>query len=38
MKPKIIKTEVVLTNSTTNTAIATIMQDVAELIYTDLTQ
>jgi hypothetical protein len=38
MKPKIIKTEVVLTNSTTNIAIATIMHDVAELIYTDLTQ
>jgi hypothetical protein len=38
MKPKIIKSEIVLTNTTTNTNIATIMQEVANLIYTDVTQ
>jgi len=38
MKPKIIKSEIVLTNATTNTNIATIMQEVANLIYVDITQ
>ena len=38
MKPKIIKSEIVLTNSTTNANIATIMQEVANLIYVDVTQ
>jgi len=38
MKPKIIKSEIVLTNSTTNTSVATIMQEVANLIYADVTQ
>jgi hypothetical protein len=38
MKPKIIKSEIVLTNSTTNANITTIMQEVATLIYADVTQ
>jgi hypothetical protein len=38
MKPKIIKSEIVLTNSTTNASVATIMQEVANLIYVDVTQ
>jgi hypothetical protein len=38
MKPKIISSEVVLTSATTNTNVATIMQEVATLIYTDVTQ
>ena len=38
MKPKIISTEVVLTSTTTNTAVASIMQEVATLIYADVTQ
>jgi hypothetical protein len=38
MKPKIIKGEIVLTDLNTNTTVATIMQEVAGLIYTDLTQ
>ncbi len=37
MKDKIISSEIVLTNNTTNQAIATIMQQVANLIYTDVT-
>jgi hypothetical protein len=38
MKPKIISSEVVLTNTTTDAAIATIMQEVATLIYNDIVQ
>jgi|LakMenEpi03Aug12_release.lakeMendotaPanAssembly.Ray.scaffolds.fasta_scaffold498568_2 hypothetical protein len=38
MKPRIIKSEIVLTNSTTDTNIVTIMQEVANLIYVDVTQ
>jgi len=38
MKPKIISSEVVLTSSSTNSSIATIMQEVASIIYTDVTQ
>ena len=38
MKPKIISSEVVLTSSSTNSNIATIMQEVASIIYTDVTQ
>ncbi len=38
MKPKIISSEVVLTSATTNTNVATIMQEVATLIYVDVTQ
>jgi hypothetical protein len=38
MKPKIIKSEIVVTNTTTNTNIATIMQEIANLIYVDVTQ
>jgi len=37
MKDKIISAEIVLTDNTTNQAIATIMQQVANLIYTDVT-
>lgn len=37
MKPKIIFPEVVLTSTTTNTNVATIMQEVAALIYADVT-
>lgn len=35
---KIIKEEIVLTNSTVNANIATIIQEVAALIYADVTQ
>lgn len=38
MKPRIIKSEIVITNTTTNTNIATIMQEVTNLIYADVTQ
>ena len=38
MKPRIIKSEIVITNTTTNTNITTIMQEVANLIYVDVTQ
>lgn len=38
MKPKIISAEIVLTNNTTDTNVASIMQSVAALIYTDITQ
>jgi hypothetical protein len=38
MKPKVISAEVVLTSTTTNTNVATIMQEVATLIYSDVTQ
>lgn len=38
MKPRIIKSEIVLTNTTTDANIATIMQEVANLIYVDVTQ
>jgi hypothetical protein len=38
MKPKIILSEIVLTDSTTNTNVASIMQEVATLIYADVTQ
>jgi hypothetical protein len=38
MKPKIIINEIVLTDTTTNTNVATIMQDVAASIYADVTQ
>lgn len=38
MKPKIIVSEIELTNNTTNTNVATIMQQVATLIYADVTQ
>ena len=38
MKPKIISAEVVLTDTTTNTNVANIMQEVATLIYTEVTQ
>ncbi len=37
MKDKIISSEIVLTDNTTNQTIATIMQQVANLIYTDVT-
>jgi hypothetical protein len=36
-KPKILSSEVVPTSGTTNTNVATIMQEVATLIYTDIT-
>ena len=35
---KIIQEEIVLTNSTVNTNVAAIMQEVAALIYADVTQ
>jgi hypothetical protein len=38
MKPKILSSEVVLTSTATDTSVATIMQEVAALIYTDVTQ
>lgn len=38
MKPTIISSDVVLTTSTTNTNVAVIMQEVAALIYADVTQ
>jgi hypothetical protein len=38
MKPRIISSEVVLTSTTTNTNVANIMQEVATLIYSDVTQ
>ena len=38
MKPRIISAEIVLTDTTTNTNVATIMQEVAALIYADVTQ
>lgn len=38
MKPKIISSEIVLTDETTDSQIATIMQEVAALIYEDVTQ
>jgi hypothetical protein len=38
MKPKIISSEIVLTSSSTNASIATIMQEVATMVYTDVTQ
>ena len=38
MKPKIISSEIVLTSLSTNSNIATIMQEVASIIYTDVTQ
>jgi len=38
MSEKIISSEVVLTNTTTNTSINTIMQSVASLIYADVTK
>lgn len=38
MKPKIISSEVVLTSASTNASVATIMQEVATLIYTEVTQ
>jgi hypothetical protein len=37
MKPKILSPEVVPTSTTTNTNVATIMQEVATLIYSDVT-
>lgn len=37
MKDKIIAAEIVLTANTTDVEIATIMQQVASLIYTDVT-
>jgi hypothetical protein len=38
MKPRIISSEIVLTSTTTNTNVANIMQEVATLIYSDVTQ
>jgi hypothetical protein len=38
MKEKIISQEVVVTNSVTDTAVASIMQEVATLIYNDIVQ
>jgi hypothetical protein len=38
MKPKVISSEIVLTNTTTDANVATIMQEVAALIYSDVTQ
>ena len=38
MKPRIINSEIVLTDNTTNTNVATIMQEIASLIYADVTQ
>jgi hypothetical protein len=38
MKPKIISQEVIVTNSVTDTNVATIMQEVATLIYNDIVQ
>ena len=38
MKPKIISSEIVLTSTTTNTNVATIMQEVATLIYAEVTK
>jgi hypothetical protein len=38
MKPKILSSEVVLTSTATDTNVATIMQEVAALIYIDVTQ
>ncbi len=38
MKTRIISSEVVTTDSTTNSNVATIMQEVATLIYADVTQ
>lgn len=38
MKPKIISSEVVLTSTSTNASVAAIMQEVATLIYTEVTQ
>jgi|Laugrespbdmm15sn_2_1035079.scaffolds.fasta_scaffold76375_2 hypothetical protein len=38
MKEKIISSEIVLTDETTDTQIATIMQEVAALIYEDVAQ
>lgn len=38
MKPKIISSEVVMTNTSTDNDVASIMQEVATLIYTDITQ
>ena len=37
MSEKIIIPEIVLTSTTTDTSVATIMQQVASLIYTDVT-
>lgn len=37
MKDKIITAEVILTDANTNNSITTIMQEVASLIYTDVT-
>jgi hypothetical protein len=38
MKSKIISSEVVITNTSTDTAVASIMQEIATLIYDDVTQ
>jgi hypothetical protein len=38
MKSKIISTEVVLTSTSTDAAVALIMQEIATLIYDDVTQ
>ncbi len=38
MKPKIISSEVVITNVATDAAITSIMQEVATLIYNDIVQ
>lgn len=38
MKPKLIKDEIVLTSGATDASVATIMQEVATLIYADVTQ
>lgn len=37
-KPKIIYSEIVLTDTTTNANVAEIMQEVASLIYADVVQ
>lgn len=38
MKPKILSQEIVATSTATDVAVAAIMQEVAALIYTDVTQ
>jgi hypothetical protein len=38
MKPKVLSPEIVLTSTTVNTDVAAIMQEVATLIYADVTQ
>lgn len=38
MKPKILSSEVVVTDTATDTAVASIMQEIATLIYNDIVQ